>query len=86
LEPDNATAQREMGNLLFLTGSYDLARNFYVRAIQRNPNDRAALGYLGCALVRLGRAAEAQAFLRRAGSGAWSGCAQQAIPAPPPGP
>jgi hypothetical protein len=75
-----------MGNLLFLTGSYDLARNFYVRAVQRNPSDRAAMGYLGCTLVRLGRAAEAQGFLQRAGAGAWSACAQQAPAVPPPGP
>jgi tetratricopeptide (TPR) repeat protein len=86
LEPDNATAQREMGGLLFLLGNYEVARNFYVRAVRLAPDDRAAQGYLGCTLVRLGRAQEAARFLQRAGAGAWSSCAQQMAPGPPPGP
>ena len=88
LEPDNATAQREMGahllaqstgqlnsgNLPGALQSLNLARNFYVRAVQLNPSDRNALGYLGCVLMRLGRVQEAGSFMQRAGPGAWTGC------------
>lgn len=81
-EPNNALALREMGAYLYTVGRFDLARNFYVRALQANPEDREAQGFLGCALLRLGRPAEGQRFLQRAGQGAWSTCAQQA---PPPG-
>src|SRR5690606_14662965 len=42
LEPQNALAQREMGNLLLATGNPDLARRFYTRAVDLNPADRTA--------------------------------------------
>jgi tetratricopeptide (TPR) repeat protein len=88
LEPENATAQREMGahllaqstgqlnsgNLPGALQSLNLARNFYVRAVQLNPSDRNALGYLGCVLMRLGRVQEAGNFMQRAGPGAWTSC------------
>jgi tetratricopeptide (TPR) repeat protein len=77
LEPGNALALREMGSYLYTVGRYDLSRNFYVRALQANPADREAQGFLGCSLLKLGRPAEAQRFLQRAGQGAWSGCVQQ---------
>lgn len=77
LEPRNALALREMGAYLYTVGRYDLARNFYVRSLQANPADREAQGFLGCSLLKLGRPAEAQRFLQRAGQGAWSGCVQQ---------
>jgi hypothetical protein len=32
------------------------------------------MGYLGCALARLNRFDEAQRFIGRAGTGAWSSC------------
>lgn len=92
LEPNNGTAQREMGahllaqstaqlnmgNLPGALQSLNLARNFYVRAIQLNQNDRIAQGYLGCVLVRLGRVSEAGSWMQRAGPGDWTRC--QPIP------
>ncbi|HEX9309944.1 MAG TPA: tetratricopeptide repeat protein, partial [Gemmatimonadaceae bacterium] len=55
VEPRNAIALREMGLVLFASRQYDLARRFFIRAVQANPQDRAAQGYLGCALMRAGR-------------------------------
>jgi tetratricopeptide (TPR) repeat protein len=76
LEPTNAKALREMGLVLFTAKQYDLSRNFFIRALKSDPNDAASQGYLGCALIRLGRSAEGNRFISRAGSGAWSSCAQ----------
>ena len=80
LEPRNATALREMGSLMLATNNPELARRFYVRALEINAGDRVAQGYLGCALMRLGRP-EGVRFLDRAGAGDWSACRTQA-PAP----
>jgi tetratricopeptide (TPR) repeat protein len=88
LEPTNSVALREMGSYLLAARNYELARRFYVRAIEANPEDRTAQGFLGCALARLGRMEEANRWLTRAGQGAWSPCAQiRAMPggAPVPG-
>ncbi|HEX6058495.1 MAG TPA: hypothetical protein VFZ11_05705 [Gemmatimonadaceae bacterium] len=74
LEPTNGDALREMGSLQLVRGDNNLARNFYVRAIQAKPGDRPSMGYLSCALARLGRFQEAQSFLQRAGDGPWSAC------------
>lgn len=88
LEPNNATAQREMGahllaqatgqlnggNLPAALSSLDLSRKFYVRAVQLNPQDKSAQGYLGCVLMRLGRVQEANNFMQRAGPGSWTSC------------
>jgi tetratricopeptide (TPR) repeat protein len=88
LEPNNATAQREMGahllaqaqgqittgNLPGALQSLNLARNFYVRAVQLNPTDKSAQGFLGCVLMRLGRVQEANSFWQRSGPGAWTQC------------
>jgi len=88
LEPNNATAQREMGahllaqatgqlnagNLPGALQSLNLSRNFYVRAVQLNPQDKTAQGYLGCVLMRLGRVQEANSFMQRAGPGGWTSC------------
>jgi tetratricopeptide (TPR) repeat protein len=88
LEPNNGTAQREMGahllaqatgqmsggNLPGALQSLNLARNFYIRAVQLNPEDRTAQGYLGCVLMRLGRAQEANSFWQRSGPGPWTQC------------
>ena len=74
LEPKNAIALREMGLILFSAGNYELARRFFVRSLSENPEDRASMGYLGCSLARLNRFEEAQRFISRAGSGAWSSC------------
>jgi tetratricopeptide (TPR) repeat protein len=84
LEPSNEFALREMGLVMFASGNYELARRFFVRAILADPNDRAAQGYLGCALGRLNRTAEAMNFLNRAGTGAWTACAQPMVATPPP--
>ena len=73
-EPANAIALREMGANLLTQGNYELARRFYVRAVQADPTDKTAQGYLGCALMRLNRASEATSFLNRAGPGPWSNC------------
>lgn len=99
LEPDNATAQREMGahllaqstaqlnsgNLPGALQTLNLARNFYVRAVQLNPADKSALGYLGCVLMRLGRVQEANNFMQRAGPGGWTSCQPLPTLAPAPG-
>jgi tetratricopeptide (TPR) repeat protein len=84
LEPANAVALREMGLILFSAGNYEISRRFFVRALNTNPDDKASMGYLGCALARLNRMDEAQRFISRAGTGSWSTCL--ASPAPPPGP
>lgn len=74
LDPKNAVALREMGLILFSAGNYEVARRFFIRALESNPADNASQGYLGCALARLNRVDEAQRFLSRAGPGAWSSC------------
>jgi tetratricopeptide (TPR) repeat protein len=86
LEPKNAIALREMGLVLFSSKQYDLARRFFVRAVQTNPQDRASQGYLGCALMRLGRVQEGTKFISNAGTGPWQACLQPVTttaPAPP---
>lgn len=80
VDQSNALAMREMGAYLYTVGRYDVARNFYIRALERNPNDREAQGFLGCTMLKLGRPQEAQRFLQRAGQGPWSSCAQQMAP------
>ncbi|MFI5227986.1 MAG: tetratricopeptide repeat protein [Gemmatimonadales bacterium] len=80
-DPSNAIALREMGANLLAQGNYELARRFYVRAVQADATDKSAQGYLGCVLVRLGRPTDAANFLTRAGPGPWSNC----TPAPPAG-
>ncbi|HJQ12087.1 MAG TPA: tetratricopeptide repeat protein [Gemmatimonadaceae bacterium] len=86
LEPRNSNALREMGLVLFANRQYDLARRFFVRAVQANPQDRASQGYLGCAMMRLGRVQEGTNWINKAGTGTWTSCLQ-ATPqpaAPPP--
>lgn len=82
LDPTNAVALREMGLVLFTARQYDLSRNFFIRALKANPNDAASQGYLGCALIRIGRTVEGNKFISRAGSGVWSNCAE--MPGAPP--
>ncbi|HEY3114313.1 MAG TPA: tetratricopeptide repeat protein [Gemmatimonadaceae bacterium] len=86
LEPKNAIALREMGLVLFSSKQYDLARRFFVRAVQTNPQDRASQGYLGCALMRLNRVQEGTKFISNAGTGPWQACLQPltTTTAPPP--
>jgi tetratricopeptide (TPR) repeat protein len=96
LEPKSAQALREMGAHLLASGigqlnagnqaaamqNFDLARRFYIRALQSNSSDRNAQGFLGCTLIRLGRYDEGRRFLERAGQGSWSVCSNIAPPAP----
>jgi tetratricopeptide (TPR) repeat protein len=84
LDPKNQSALREMGLVLFASKQYDLARRFFVRAVQANPQDRAAQGYLGCALMRLGRAQEGTNFINKAGNGSWQSCLQPLTSTAPP--
>jgi cytochrome c-type biogenesis protein CcmH/NrfG len=86
LEPRNAIALREMGLVLFSSRQYDLARRFFIRAVQANPQDRAAQGYLGCALMRLNRVQEGTNFINKAGTGAWTACLQPLPTTTPPPP
>jgi tetratricopeptide (TPR) repeat protein len=87
LEAHNYNALREMGLVLFGNRQYDIARRFFVRAVQANPQDRASQGYLGCALIRLGRVQEGTKFITTAGNGVWTACLAPAAPTttvPPP--
>jgi len=84
LEPRNANALREMGLVLFASRQYDLARRFFIRAVQTNPQDRAAQGYLGCALIRLNRVPEGTNFINKAGTGTWTACLPPATTTTPP--
>jgi tetratricopeptide (TPR) repeat protein len=74
IDPNDGTALREMANNLFAQNNYELARRFYVRAIQADPTDKTSQGYLGCVLMRLNRVQEGTSFLNRAGPGPWSNC------------
>ena len=92
LEPQSTLALNELGAFFLARGTnfanqgrddlakadYDRARRNSVRALQNDPNDSTARGYLGCALARLGRTSEAERWLARAGSGSWSECASAA--------
>jgi tetratricopeptide (TPR) repeat protein len=75
-EPNNPVALREMASYLLAAGNYELARRFYVRTLGAAPEDRMAQGFLGCALIKLGRFDEGMRWINRAGQGSWSGCAQ----------
>ncbi len=100
LEPQNTMALDELGAFFLARGTsfanqgrsdlatsdYDAARRNYVRALQLDPADSTARGYLGCALARLGRTSEADSWLARAGSGPWSECASAGAAAAPRGP
>ncbi|MDQ6926429.1 MAG: hypothetical protein M3154_09360, partial [Candidatus Eremiobacteraeota bacterium] len=74
LEPDNALARREIGLLLIQTNHPDRAIEYLRTAVQADPTDRVAMGWLGCALVRVGNASLAQSFFERSGPGDWSAC------------
>jgi serine/threonine protein kinase len=67
IAPRHPVALREMGTLMYGVGNYDLARSFLLNAVRADPNDRAAMQGLACALVRLRRPDDAQRFFDRAG-------------------
>ena len=64
-------------------GNYDQARVWYVHALEIDPNDLTSQGWLGCALVKLGRIDQGMSFLNRARNGPWSVCANTALPTAP---
>jgi serine/threonine protein kinase len=78
LAPTNGTALRELATTLFAMQNFSAARLFYVRAITVDPADHISEGYLGCALIQLGRTEEGLRWIQRAGSGTWSTCAPPA--------
>jgi tetratricopeptide (TPR) repeat protein len=82
-EPRSLEARREYGSLFLAQGNYNLARTFYVRALEVNPSDKPSQGWLGCSLIRLNRIQEGQQWISRAGPGAWSNCASITPPATP---
>jgi Flp pilus assembly protein TadD len=82
-QPANLTARREYGALFLSQGNYDQARVWYLHALEVDPNDVTSQGWLGCALVKLGRVNEGMSFLNRAGNGAWSSCRNAALPTAP---
>lgn len=82
-EPGSLEGRREYGSLFLAQGNYDLARNWYVRALEVDATDKASQGWLGCALVRLNRVQEGMGWLTRAGHGPWSACQNAGIPAAP---
>jgi cytochrome c-type biogenesis protein CcmH/NrfG len=84
LEPKNAIALREMGLILFAARQYDLARRFFYRAVEANPQDLASQGFLGCSLMRLNRTQEGTRFINRAGNGPWTACLQPVTTTVPP--
>jgi tetratricopeptide (TPR) repeat protein len=75
LAPASGDALRELGAYFLAERNPDLARRFYARAVGVDPADRAAAGYLACALGQLGRTTEAARFRERAGPGPWTHCA-----------
>lgn len=81
LAPESAVAARELASIMLADGQPEIARRFYVRALQLDPGDRIAQGFLGCALVRLGRFDEALRWIQRAGPGEWQQCLAS-MPAP----
>ena len=73
-DPQSGLAQRELAGSLLADGQAELARRFYVRAVELDPADRSAQGFLGCALHRLERYDEARRWFDRAGPGDWMQC------------
>ena len=92
LEPGNPLAHRELAAYLLASLQLELARAFYQRAIELDPADTVALGWMACTLHRLGRYDLAARFAQRAGAGAWQECLAvsaaplQPAPAAPPAP
>ncbi|HEX6966076.1 MAG TPA: hypothetical protein VF166_09775 [Gemmatimonadaceae bacterium] len=99
IAPNDASVQRELGAFFLARGAqyekigrhdlaltdFDAARNRYVSAVTLDGTDRSAQGYLGCALIELGRVDEGERWITRAGQGGWTACAPSK-PATSPGP
>ena len=84
--PNSALDHRELGSFFLARGQYEAARRAYVRTLEINATDTTAQGYLGCALLQLGRMEEGQRWVDRAGEGSWTACATAARRANTPGP
>jgi tetratricopeptide (TPR) repeat protein len=86
--PGSAIAARELASSMLADAQPEIARRFYVRALELDPTDRVAQGFLGCALFRLQRYDEARRWSERAGAGDWQRCIgpMPAGPFPPPVP
>ncbi len=82
VSPQMADVQRELAATLLASGELELARMRYVRAVELDPTDRLAAGFLACTLHRLGRDNDATRWAARAGAGEWSACLS-AAPAVP---
>ena len=78
IDTTNPVAFREMGQLQLQAERPQLAASFFRRAIERDPNDRVAQGWLACALTRVGNVEVAERFYARAGAGDWTACRQSA--------
>lgn len=83
-QPGNLTARREYGAFFLSQANYQQARVWYTHALEIDPNDVTSQGWLGCALIKLGRIDEGVKWLNRAGNGAWSTCRNAALPTAPP--
>jgi serine/threonine protein kinase len=62
------TELRNVGGRAYRSGDYELARRFFLRAVQAAPADRYAHEDLGCALLKLDRPFRAEEQFRVAGS------------------
>ena len=95
IDPDNAEAERGLGDLALIRGDLVEAGHRYGRIVELDANDAAALSKLGVVKVRTGRADEAisvfrqaveldpkngEALLYLAGALASSGRAAEAVP------
>jgi serine/threonine protein kinase len=62
------TELRKVGGRAYHSGDYELARRFFLRAVQAAPADRYAHEDLGCALLKLDRPFRAEEQFQLAGS------------------
>ena len=62
------TELRNVGGRAYRSGDYELARRFFLRAVEAAPADRYAHEDLGCALLKLDRPLRAEEQFRVAGS------------------
>jgi tetratricopeptide (TPR) repeat protein len=85
LGPTNGPALRELASVSFAQQNFDVARKFYIRALEADANDKLSQGYLGCSLIRLGRLDEGTRWVQRAGEGPWTACAPPAGTVPAAG-
>lgn len=66
LNPDSKAALKELGNLYFNTGRFDMASTFFQRIIERDSRDTEALNDLGVVFFHAGKMEEAKLYLKKA--------------------